>query len=91
MNEQIQQLISKANNLIPIKRSPNHRYPQKVKHIVATLINEHKIPPKELIKHIPVSLCSAGDWARAAKRSSFIAVKIKSNEKKVNRRHSRLI
>ena len=93
MNIQIVELIQEANKIISVTGSgPGTKYPKSLKTIVVELIVDHKVPAKELIKHIPISEFSARQWPKKIEQEkSFNKVLVSQSDKKATERSTKKV
>jgi hypothetical protein len=68
MQDDTQALIDRANSIVKkTGHGPGKRYPKKLKEIVSSLVNDHKLTTKQITNTIPVSQFSAREWPKKSK------------------------
>ena len=86
MQEEVQALIDKANNIVQkTGHGPGVRYPKKLKDIVVTLSHDYELTVNQIIKAIPISQYSAREWPKQAK-SKFRKISVKSEISSLKRK-----
>ncbi|PIK13967.1 hypothetical protein [Halobacteriovorax sp. JY17] len=88
MNIEVIELIAKANKILAVTgHGSGKKYPKTLKDIVISLRLDHKIPVKEIVKHIPISGYAAREWPRLSKeKKSFTKIVVQENSPKINRK-----
>ena len=89
MNEEINQLVQKANNiLLKTGKGPGSRYPKELKEIITTLRMDYNLTVKQVTGLIPVSSYSAREWPQRKKVKGFKELKIShpKNQRPPNKR-----
>lgn len=80
MQDDTQALIDKANSIVKkTGHGPGARYPQKLKDIVSTLVNDHNFSVKQIITTIPISQYSAREWPKKS-QNQFKKITVKKAE-----------
>ena len=71
MNQEVQDLIEKATNIISkTGNRPGTRYPKELKKIIISLRLDHHMSVLEVTRRVGVSSYSAREWPKTAKRKS---------------------
>lgn len=88
MNIEVVELIAKANQIISVTgNGAGTKYPKSLKKIVVSLVKDHNISAKEIIKHIPISSYSVREWPRQyINKKGFNKVIINEDQPKISKK-----
>ena len=80
-NKKIEDLIKRANQIVDLVSAQNprkKRYPEEVKSIVHSLVNQHQLSVSKITKFIPISNTSVKIWSgkKAKRKITFKKIKI---------------
>lgn len=81
MNQEVQDLIEKATNIISkTGNRPGTRYPKELKKIIISLRLDHHMSVLEVTRRVGVSSYSAREWPKTTKRKTqFKKISISKN------------
>ena len=88
MNIEVVELIEKANKIISVTgNGAGTKYPKSLKKIVISLVKDHNLSAKEIIKHIPISSYSVREWPRQSiNKKGFNKVVINEDHPKISKK-----